>query len=554
MKKIAVFIMILCISYSGFSQRSRHRDKEANASAKIHPKLIVGIVVDQMRYDFLYRYYDRLSTGGFKRLMDGGVNCLDMQYNYFPTNTGPGHASIFSGTPPAINGIAANDWYDRVQQKLVYCTEDSGAKGVGMTGKAGQMSPVNLKVTTLGDQVKLATGMRGKVFGIALKDRGAILPAGHSADAAYWFDGESGNWGTSDYYQNSLPAWVSEFNKIHNVETYINNTWNTVYPITSYVSSDKDDQVYENPLKGENKPIFPHQLSKGKNNNYEMIRTSPYGNTLTADFAIAAIKGEQLGKDDIMDFLSISFSSTDYVGHSFGPNSIESEDTYYRLDKDFERLLQTLDEQVGKGNYLLFLTADHGICDIPGHSHYYKLPGAVLEKKVLYQSLNDTLNRVYGNDKYILEYEDNQYYVNWDLLKQKHIDYPTFFKVVEKNLMSNDGIAKVFDLSNLANAVYPTFFINKIKNGINPKRSGDIVVLYEPGWIVGYTSGTSHGSMYEYDSHVPGIFYGWGLHPMNVARRVEITDLAPTIAALVRIMPPTGNIGLTIPEVVNAKK
>lgn len=554
MKKIVLFILLCSISYSGIAQRSKHKAKEGNASTRIQPRLIVGIVVDQMRYDFLYRYYDRLSSGGFKRLLEGGVNCLDMQYNYSPTKAGPGHASIFSGAPPAINGIVSNDWYDRQQQKMVYCTEDLNAKGVGMTGEAGQMSPANLKVTSLGDQVKLATGMRGKVIGIACKDRGAILTVGHSADAAYWFDAETGNWGTSDYYLSTLPTWVSDINNEHNVDSYINATWNTVYPIESYVNSDKDDQIYESPLKGESKPIFPHQLSKGKKNNYEMIRTSPYGNTITADFAIAAIKAEQMGKDDNMDFISISFSSTDYVGHSFGPNSIETEDTYYRLDKDFERILNTLDEQVGKGNYLLILTADHGICDIPGHSHYYKLPGNVIEKKILNQSLNDTLNQVFGNGKYMLAYEGFQYYVNWDLLKQKNIDFQSFFKVVENYFMAKDGIAKVFDLRDLAHAVYPDFFINKIKNGLHAKRSGDILVLYEPGWIANYSTGTSHDSMYEYDSHVPGIFYGWGLQPMVVARRLEITDLAPTIAALVRIMPPTGNIGLTIPEVVNAKK
>jgi len=550
MKKIILsflplFIVMVC------NGQPKNRDKPAQQTQM--PKLVVGIVVDQMRYDFLYRYYDRLSDNGFKRLMQGGVNCTNMQYNYLPTNTAPGHASIYTGCPPAIHGIAGNDWYDKRLAKMVYCTQDDSVEGVGMSGQAGKMSPRNMKVTTIGDQIKLATGMRSKNIGIALKDRGAILPGGHVADAAYWFESDQGNFGTSTYYMKDLPTWVTAFNNMKEADKYINATWNTLYPIASYVNSDADNVGYEKPLSGASEPVFPHQYSKGKKNNYDMLRTSPFGNTITADFAIASLQGEGLGKDDITDYLTISFSSTDYIGHSFGPNSIESEDTYYRLDQDIARVLNALDKEVGKDNYLLFLTADHGICDVPGHSLKYKMPGGVLPKEVLYAQLNDNLNKAFGVGKYILEYEDNQFFVNKELLIANKVNYDDFYRTLEASLMANDGIAKVIDLSNISNSLYPSFFLEKIRNGIHPQRSGDVLIILEPGWIVGYTTGASHGSMYEYDSHVPGIFYGWGLKHSEVPERVQITDIAATIATLLHLQPPTGSIGNPIPEVIRAR-
>lgn len=545
-------VIILACFISAFT--ALYAQNKKPASGKIdQPKLVVGIVVDQMRYDFLYRYYDRLSENGLKRIITGGVNCVNNHFNYTPTNTGPGHASVYSGAPPAISGIAGNDWYDRSLGRNVYCTEDKTVIGVGSTGNEGMMSPRNLKVTTIADQVKLASGYKSKVIGIALKDRGAILPVGQSADAAYWHDNATGNFATSTYYMEKLPTWVDEFNKMNYSELYMNSVWETLYPIASYTSSDKDDQAFENPLKGESKPVFPHKYIAGTKNKYDNIRTSPFGNTMTADFAVAAIKGEKLGKNGVTDFLAISFSSTDYIGHSFGPNSIESEDAYLRLDKDFEKILTTLDAELGKDNYLVFLTADHGICDIPGHSHFYKLPGKVLERDIFYKKINGYLDEKLGEGKYLIEYEDYQYFVDFDLLKEKKIDYNVFFDTFKAGMMQNEGIAQIIDLKNIGNAMFPDYFINKVKNGVNPKRSGDIMVIQEPGWISTYTTGTSHGSLYEYDTHVPLIFYGWGLKPKEVIAPVEITDIAPTIAALLHIMAPTGNMGKPIEEVVRQR-
>lgn len=518
------------------------------------PKLVVGIVVDQMRYDFIYRYYDRLSDNGFKRLMRNGINCINNQYNYTPTYTGPGHASIYTGSTPAIHGITSNTWYDVQTDKSVYCTEDSTVTGVGSSGKPGMMSPRNLKATTITDQLKLATGNRSKIIGVALKDRGSILPAGHSANAAYWFDYQSGNFSTSTYYMNSLPQWVIDFNQLKFPEKYINSTWETLYPINTYAQSDIDNQPYEAPLYKDKLPVFPHKYSPEEKGSYNKLATSPYGSILTADFAIAALHGEQLGKGDVTDFLTISFSSTDYIGHAFGPNSIESEDAYLRLDLEIAKLLKALDEYVGKNNYLLFLTADHGICDIPGHSQYYKLPGKTVEKGAFTKKLNSFLNQTFPPGKYIKDFGSYQFVVDHNLLNKNNIRWEDFFDAIRMNLLQYDGVAQVVDLHHISQTMYPEFFINKIKNGINPKRSGDIFVILEPGWLTSSSTGTTHGSLYEYDSHVPLIFYGWGLPAKEITKTVHVTDIAPTLAALLHILAPSGTIGQPIPEVVDSRQ
>ena len=544
-----VLFLILLISFTINANTQNPHTPTSN-----NPKLVVGVVVDQMRYDFLYRYYDRLSENGLKRLITQGVNCINNQFNYTPTYTGPGHASIYTGSTPAIHGITSNNFYEKNAGKMYYCTEDSTVQGVGSTGEAGMMSPKNLKTTTISDQLKLATGFRSKVIGVALKDRGSILPAGHSADAAYWYDYYSGNFSTSTYYMSELPQWVKAFNQKGYSEKYLNSTWETLYPIASYIQSDIDNQPYEQPLNGEELPVFPHTFAPGKENRFELLATSPYGSILTADFAIAALYGEQLGKRDVTDFLAISFSSTDYIGHAFGPNSIEVEDAYLRLDREFEKLFNALDSYVGKNNYLLFLTADHGICDVPGHNKYYKLPGRTVVKNAFTKDLNEYLNQAFTPGKYIKNYGSYQYVVDMDLLKQNNISWDVFFETVKAKLLQYDGVAQVIDLHNFCNALYPEYFLHKIKNGINPKRSGDIFFILEPGWLTSSTTGTTHGSLYEYDSHVPLIFYGWNLKPKEVVTTVNITDIAPTIAAMLHILAPNGNIGTPIKEVIDAMK
>ena len=382
MKKQLIFTAFLFSFILSFSQTTKPIAQNAR------PKLIVGIVVDQMRWDFLYRYYDRYSKGGFKRLMNDGFNCENTFIPYTPTVTAAGHTCIYTGSVPAIHGVVGNGWYDYTEKRDVYCSEDKSVQTVGATNDNGKMSPKNMLTTTICDELKLATNFRSKVIGVAIKDRGAILPAGHSADAAYWYDSKTGSFISSTFYMKELPKWTQDFNASNKTNSYYEKNWNTLYPINTYLQSDVDTNNYESTVLGDNQKGFPYDLKRFiDKKDFGKIRSTPYGNSLTFDFAKAALINEQLGKDSITDFLAVSFSSPDYIGHAFGPNSVEIEDTYLRLDKDLEAFLTFLDKEVGKNNYTLFLSADHGVAHVPGFLAKHKIPnggvvGSESEKKL----------------------------------------------------------------------------------------------------------------------------------------------------------------------------
>ncbi|MBI3883925.1 MAG: alkaline phosphatase family protein, partial [Sphingobacteriales bacterium] len=342
------------------------KSQTAQLRKPAQPKLVVGLVIDQMRWDYLYRFNDLYTNDGFKRLLQQGFSCENTLIPYVPTYTAPGHTCIYTGSVPAIHGIVGNNWFDRTQNANMYCTEDSTVTTVGSNTKAGKMSPGNLWTTTITDELRLSNNFKSRVVGIALKDRGAILPAGHSANAAYWYDDKAGKWITSSHYIKQLPAWLDSFNAKALPDVYMQQDWNTLLPIEKYDLSSADNKPYEGNIKGENTPTFPHKLSLIGNDKYEAFKTTPFANTYTFDLAKATIQNEKLGATNgITDFLAVSISSTDYIGHTFGPNSIEAEDTYLRLDRDIASFLQYLDGTIGKGNYLLFLTADHGVAHVP---------------------------------------------------------------------------------------------------------------------------------------------------------------------------------------------
>src|SRR6478752_1715296 len=376
------------------------------------PKLVVGIVVDQMRYDFLYRYWDKYSDKGFKRLLREGFSFENNQYNYVPTYTGPGHASVYTGTTPATHGIVGNDWYSCETGLSMYCTSDQTASTIGSGSVAGQMSPNNLIATTITDELRLATNMGSKVIGVCLKDRGSILPAGHMPNAAYWYDGSTGGWITSTYYADKLPDWVTAFNNRKTAGKYLSQPWNTLRPITEYAQSTPDDNEFENPFKGEERPVFPHDLPKLRGTSFDILRSTPFGNSFTKDFAIETIKQEKMGQGNFTDFLALSFSSTDYVGHQFGPNSVEIEDTYLRLDQDLAELLEFLDKQFGKKNVLVFLTADHGAAHVPSFLKSRKLPAGSNSPALLRDSLEKNLQKEFGPGTWISAYVNQQVYLN----------------------------------------------------------------------------------------------------------------------------------------------
>ena len=545
-KKNNLFLLLLLIT-SSLSAQKKKATASFETTSSDKPKLVVGIVVDQMRYDFLYRYSDKYSSGGFKRLMNEGYNCRNNHYDYAPTVTAAGHAAIFTGSVPAIDGIIGNEWFNQKTGKTVYCVEDSAVKTVGSDSKAGLMSPKNLLVSTITDQLKIANNFQSKTIGIALKDRGAILPAGHTANAAYWFDSKNGSFITSTFYMNDLPQWVKDFNALKMPQKYMVEGWKTLLPIEQYTESTADNQVYESKLSGEKTPTFPHELAAQAGVNLlEVIRTTPFGNTLTKDFALAAIKNENLGKSPKTDFLTVSFSSTDYVGHSFGPNSVETEDTYLRLDKDIAEILTTLDNTLGKDNYLVFLSADHGVADVPGFWQSQKLPTGILDRSGMMADVKTAFKTAFGAGEFIRGEDNYQLYLDNAILQEKKLTYAQVHAVVRETLLKREDVTDVIDLHNLANSTLPDYQLNFVKNGLNPRRSGDIMFVLNPSWFMGYKTGTTHGTLYRYDTHVPLLFYGWKVKTGETTFRTNISDIAPTIADLLNVLEPNGSIGNVI--------
>ncbi|MBL7697691.1 MAG: alkaline phosphatase family protein [Chitinophagaceae bacterium] len=544
MRTLSLLLLIL-ISHFSFSQVKTAKNPVSR------PKLVVGIVVDQMRWDYLYRYYDRYAAdGGFKRMINRGFSCENTFINYIPTVTACGHTCLFTGSVPAIHGIAGNDWYDRTTGKFVYCAGDSTVNGVGTTRDAGKMSPRNMIVTSIADELKLATNFRSKVVGVAFKDRGAILPAGHIANAAYWYDPETGNFISSTYYMQNLPQWVTEFNSRKYPDQYFKKGWNTLYPIETYTQSTRDDMPWEGKPFGQDQKAFPYKLEKFiGGTSYGTLTATPFGNTLTKQMAMAAVDNEQLGKDSIADFLTVSFSSPDYIGHTFGPNSIESEDGYLRLDKELGELFSFLDKKVGAGQYLVFLSADHGAAHSGGFSMEYNLPGGGFRYERIENGVDSVLQKKYGNYKFLVASDNYQLYISHHLIDSLRLDKKEVFKTATDFLLTLPEVERAFAYEDLQNVPLPEFIAKQAANGYNAKRSGDIQIMLKPGYMHGGYTGTSHGSWNPYDSHIPLLWYGWNVKPGKTNRETHMTDVAPTIAAMLRIQMPSGCVGEVIEEV-----
>ncbi len=530
--------------------------QKLTASYSSNPKLVVGIVVDQMRYDYLTRFYNKFGEGGFKRMVNEGFNCKNNHFNYIPTKTAAGHASLYTGTTPRYHGVIGNNWYDKTINKSVYCVRDDSYQSVGTTSTDGQMSPHRMTTTTFTDENRLFTQMKGKTIGISIKDRGAVLPAGHTANAAYWFRGKNeGAWITSTFYMNALPKWVSDFNASEVTSNYL-KTWNTLYPIDTYIESGDDLNDFEDGFKSKPTSTFPYdlkQLSKA-NGGYDILKSTPFGNSLTTDFAIAAIEGEQLGKDDITDVLTVSFSSTDYVGHDFGVNAKETQDTYLRLDKDLERLFNTLDTKIGKGEYTVFLTADHGAPYVPAFLDSHKVPGGLLDFNQVKADLNELLSSKFSVANLVLKISNEQVFLNHEAIANKNLDIDSIEDIVINKLLDHDMINKVFKGSVVNNSAFQNGVEYLLKNGYNQKRSGDILIIMESSVFsdgAWNKKGTDHGSGYVYDTHVPLLFFGKGIKKGQTYKRTEITDVAPTISALLGISFPNGATGEPLEFVID---
>lgn len=514
------------------------------------PRLVVGIIVDQMRYDYLYRYWDDYGETGFKKLLKEGHVAHNGHYQYAPTYTGPGHTSVYTGTSPALNGIIGNEWYSRQAKRRVYCAEDQLVNTVGSSSIEGKMSPRNLTATTIVDQLELATNRRSKTIGVAIKDRGAILPVGFLNDGAYWYDKTNGVFITSDFYREKLPKWVKKFNDRRLPEEYLAQPWEPLLPMERYDESLPDDQPFERPYMNTEKAVFPYDLKKISDikrygvgeSPYGILLSTPHGNSLTVEFAKAAIEGEQMGQDDITDLLALSFSSTDYAGHQFGPHSVEVQDIYLQLDRQLGEFLEYLDGTVGLDNTLLFLTADHGGADVPG---YLSGAGGYFKSEAFEEGLRNHLVGKFGFDPIEFFVNEQIYFKKLSMLDEHQLEAE-----VRDYAANFPGVYGIISLKDFGECTTEPAVCDKIRKGVMPSRSGDLYVQLYPGWISGYyeKGGTTHGSPYAYDTHVPIVFYGWNVAPKDNYDRVWIEDIAPTVCELLKVSLPSGCTGQPIEE------
>jgi predicted AlkP superfamily pyrophosphatase or phosphodiesterase len=547
MRLIFVLVMFL-IGSNTFSQ------KAAVVTDKLaRPKLVVGLVIDQMRWDYLYRYYNRYGNDGFKRLLNQGYSCENTFIPYLPTVTAAGHACIYTGSVPSVHGIAGNDWIERSNESIMYCSRDTSVRGVGTSPNSGtgKMSPKNMLTNTIGDELKLATNFRSKVIGIALKDRGGILPAGHSANAAYWFDDSTGNWISSTYYFKELPSWVQQYNGRRRQDALMKNDWNLLYPQSTYIQSTGDDNWYEKILESDGGRKFPHKLQPViGSKNYNAFRVSPFGNTYTLDFAKETIANEKLGLGTETDMLCISLSATDYLGHRFGPNSLEMEDTYLRLDKDIADYLNYLDKTIGKNNYLFFLSADHGSPQIAAYLKEKKYDAGTYDNNKLLTELNDLCGQKFGNDKLVNRIIEYQLYVDMIRVDSLKLERKTVKKFIVDHLKTLKQVWVAYDIDDFSTTILPKKLKEKLANSFYHRRSGDIQMFYKAQYTDYTPTGLEHGAWYPYDSHIPLLFFGWNIKPGKLYRETYMTDIAPTISALLKIQMPNGCIGDVIEEIM----
>ncbi len=495
---------------------------------------------------------ENYGTDGFNKLIEEGFYNRNTHYNYIPTYTGPGHASIYTGTTPATHGIIGNNWYERANDRTVYCAGDSSVQSIGTDSDAGEMSPRRLLSSTITDELMLATNFKSKVVGISLKDRGSILPAGHAPTASYWFDDKTGNFITSSYYTDALPDWLNEFNNKKLVEQYLKGRWELSKPIENYITSTADNMPYEYVMDTLHGAIFPYDLNKfwEASQDYGLIKNTPYGNSILTELAKATIKAEEMGKDEVTDFLALSYSSPDYIGHGFGPRSIELEDMYIKLDRELAGLIAYLDKEVGKGEYLIFLTADHAAAEVPKYLIDYNIPSGYYSRKDLVESVTKELSERYGLPNIIADYSNEQFFLNHDVIKANKLNLEEVIMITIETALAFEGVSEAYSALDIRRNDFTQGMRMRLQNGYNFKRSGDVLLTLEPGWFSITRIATTHGSGYNYDTHVPLLWYGTGIKAGESYKPQSIIDIAPTLSFLLDIKLPNGATGSPIIEVL----
>jgi len=517
-----VALFALAASLHAFAQ-----SKAVSKPAPVKPKLVVAIIVDQFRYDYMTRF-DSFYRDGLRKLHDSGAFFTDAHEAHFPTVTAVGHAVFMTGSTPSVDGIIANEWFDRESGKTVTSVSDDATKLVGGHGGTGS-SPHRLIGTTLGDEIKATGPADTEVIGISLKDRAAILPAGHAANAAYWFDQESGQFVTSTYYMQQLPAWVQAFNSGGAIGKYVSAKWM------------REGEGSAPPFG-----TLPGILGKPY---YEAMIATPYGNDMLEAFAEDALKEEHLGRHSGTDLLAVSFSSNDLLGHKVGPDAPEVRDMCIQTDRVFGKFLHALDAGVGAGNYVLVFTSDHGVAPLPEELTKRGIPAGRFSGAELAQTVQSALTAKYGPGKWIAGAAEMAAYLNQDLLQEKHASLAEAEQTAAEAVRQLPYIFRVYTADQLQHDNQPGDPIGLLmERGYYRGRSADLLIVAKPYWIAS-RQGTTHGTPFSYDTHVPLIFFGRGIRPGRYDENVRTADIAPTLADLLGVNTPSGSVGRVLPVI-----
>lgn len=533
------------------AQQKRASKKPAQQNFK-RPKLVVGIIIDQFRYDLLTRFDGLFVEGGFNRLIKRGAVFANANYEHSPTVTACGHGTFMSGATPSASGIIGNEWFDRETGKIVTSVSDDSVLLLGGKEGATGMSPHRLTGTTVGDELKLATQGRAKVVGISIKDRGAILPAGKRPNGAFWFNSTTGNMASSNYYFKDLPDWVKKFNTDQRPERWFGKQWTKLLPEAAYDRSNPDDSEFEKKFEKQN--TFPYTLNGNEEapgpRFYGQFNTSPFSNDYLVDFAKAAIENEKMGADDITDLLTLSFSANDSVGHTYGPYSQEVQDITLRTDRIFAEFFDYLDKKVGVGNYIVAFTSDHGVGPIPEQTKALGFGGR-LDAKSIVSEVEATLKAKYDGDKWVLKSSNGNIYLDDAAIASRKLFADEVEQVACNAISKIAGVAACFTRSQIVSGNLPNTPIAKhTAKGFFPKRNGNLVIVAQPFYLAGESSTAGHGSPYTYDTNVPVIFMGGEFKPGLYFNPAAPSDIAPTLSAVLNIIAPSNTTGRVLIEAI----
>ncbi len=517
------------------------------------PKLVVGITVSGMRYDYLSTYWDKFDEDGFRRLAGMGAHCKNARYDHLITESAVGYATIATGARPDAHGIVADYWYERMDKEIRYCVDDPTVHAIVSSDRNGHTSPASMMSRTLSDELRIVSQFKSRVIGVSMDPKASVLLSGHTANAAYWYDPEHGTWTTSTYYADSLPVWVNDFNEKNYKDIYREKEWTTLLPMSDYTASMLDNNIYEEGFNGQN--TFPYDFRKitregFRKGDYSSLLVTPFGNTYTKDFAISTIVNEELGQRDVTDWINISFNAGKYLAEYYTTWSVEVEDLYLRLDQDIAHLLNFLDEQVGLENTLIYLTADHAIADDPRLLGEHRVPSGYFNYHSNISLLKSYLNAIYGQGNWVSLYYANQIYLNRQLIEDSRLSIEEVQDRVANFMIQFSGVSNALPAYILKRNNFTEGIFNRIQNTYNQKRSGDVIIYLTPGWVEKGSQYRESLSNFHYDAHVPLIFYGWKVNRITLPDRVSPMDIVPTLAYFLEISAPENASGKVITEMI----